>query len=158
MGRETDGSIERQQSKPEGNLNQSRGWGLLEAKFLQKLKPHPSSSFGIFFTRRWAFLGVDPTFFFFLNIWNVEKEERETLGPCQSNSLFFWQMQHQWQIAQFDINKVDRCRQSCFKTAAMQRCVGWGFFTQQSVCLITNKTTRCLINSTTFTMSSDSCW
>lgn len=65
MGRETDGSIERQQSKPEGNLNQSSGWGLLEAKFLQKLKPHPSSSFGIFFTRRWAFLGVDPTFFFF---------------------------------------------------------------------------------------------
>lgn len=39
------------------------------------------------------FLGVDPTFFF--NIWNVEKEEREALGPCQSNSLYFWQIQHQ---------------------------------------------------------------
>lgn len=31
------------------------------------------------------FLGVDPTFF--LNIWNVEKEEREALGTCRSNSL-----------------------------------------------------------------------
>lgn len=65
---------------------------------------------------------------FFLNIWNVEKEEREALGPCQSDSLFFWQIQHQWQIVQFDINKVDRCQQSCFETAAMKRCEGWSFF------------------------------
>lgn len=91
--------------------------------------------------------------FFFFDIWNVEKEEREALGPCQSNSLFFWQIQHQWQIAQFDINKVDRCRQSCFETAATKRCVG--FFFHSTVCLITNKTTRCLKNATTFTMSSE---